>query len=275
MDLLEQISREINLPKSSIYVMRDQLEDQLPLHQHPKSQILLVEGGLAFLETINKQFYIPARHYVWIPPDVAHNVKFNTSGITITNIYFQDEEDLAHSFYGQIGIYPVTNLIWEMIRMAEQWQGKIHEGDWRYEFLTTFKHTLPQISTHPVPIVLPTTDHPRLVPILKYLAENLIEMLDMPAVAKKSGLSVRTLTRLFKLHLDTSFLQYIKLLKIVAAMEMLLNGDKNISEVAYAVGYSNIAAFSNSFQQSVNRRPSEFARLRNRKTSSPDNSSRE
>ncbi|MGY0036793.1 helix-turn-helix domain-containing protein [Pedobacter sp. NJ-S-72] len=99
----------------------------------------------------------------------------------------------------------------------------------------------------------------------QYLAENLIDIPDMPAVAEKFSLSVRTLTRLFKLHLDTSFLQYIKLLRIVAAMEMLLNGDKNISEVAYAVGYSNIAAFSNSFQQSVNRRPSEFARLRNKK----------
>lgn len=264
MNLLEEISKEINLPESSIYVMKDQLEDQLPLHQHPKSQILLVEGGLAFLETTNKQFYIPARHYVWIPPDVAHHVKFNTSGITITNIYFQDEKDLEHTFYGQIGIYPVTNLIWEMIRMAEQWQGKIHLGDWRYEFLTTFKHTLPQISTHPLPIVLPTTANPRLIPLLKYLAAHLTEMLDMPAVAEKFGLSVRTLTRLFQLHLGTSFLQYIKLLRIVAAMEMLLNGDKNISEVAYAVGYSNIAAFSNSFQQSVNSRPSEFVRLRNK-----------
>ena len=56
---------------------------------------------------------------------------------------------------------------------------------------------------------------------------------------------------------------------------MLLSGDKNISEVAYAVGYSTIAAFSNSFQQSVNRRPSEFARLRNKRISRPDNSSRE
>ena len=72
-----------------------------------------------------------------------------------------------------------------------------------------------------------------------------------------------------------SFLQYVKLLRIVAAMEMLLNGDKNISEVAYAVGYSNIAAFSNSFQQSVNRRPSDFALLRNKRISRPGTGSRE
>ncbi|QNK63878.1 hypothetical protein H7F33_05120 [Pedobacter sp. PAMC26386] len=48
-------------------------------------------------------------------------------------------------------------------------------------------------------------------------------------------------------YLDTSFLQYIKLLRIVAAMEMPLIGDKNISEVAYTVGYSNITAFRNKF----------------------------
>lgn len=70
--------------------------------------------------------------------------------------------------------------------------------------------------------------------------------------------SVRSLTRLFKTHLDLSFLQYLKMLRMVKAMELLMETNKNVSEVAFEVGYSSIAAFSNTFQQLVNIRPSDF-----------------
>jgi AraC-like DNA-binding protein len=51
------------------------------------------------------------------------------------------------------------------------------------------------------------------------------------------------------------------MLRMIKAMELLMGSEKNISEVAYEVGYSSIAAFSNTFQQLVNMRPSEFQKV--------------
>lgn len=41
-------------------------------------------------------------------------------------------------------------------------------------------------------------------------------------------------------------------------MELIKDTDMNITEIAYEVGYSNISAFSNNFQQLTNMRPSEL-----------------
>ncbi|WP_410679445.1 helix-turn-helix domain-containing protein [Chryseobacterium sp. Y16C] len=48
------------------------------------------------------------------------------------------------------------------------------------------------------------------------------------------------------------------MLRIIRAMELIKDTDLNITEIAYEVGYSNISAFSNNFQQLTNMRPSEL-----------------
>ncbi|RBL90677.1 helix-turn-helix transcriptional regulator [Chitinophaga flava] len=262
MDLFEKFKDEIDGNAASIYVLNEPLENRFPMHWHHKSQILLVEGGIAYLNTHDKQYYIPARHFVWIPPHVAHNIKFNSSSMVIHNIYFMDEGDVDHPFYGQLSIYPVTGLIQEILQLSEAWQGNVYSGSWEYELLTTLKHILPHISKQPFTLLLPTTDDMRMQEILSYLHDNVSETLMLPDIAARFGYSVRSLTRLFKQTLNTSFLQYVKMMKMTRAMELLLQTDKNVSEVAYEVGYSGLTAFSNTFQQMINMRPSDFRQLK-------------
>ena len=76
-------------------------------------------------------------------------------------------------------------------------------------------------------------------------------------------MSVRSLTRLFQTKLHITFVQYLKMLRIIRAMELIKDTDLNMTQIAYAIGYSNIAAFSNNFQQLTNMRPTEF-RLKKR-----------
>ncbi|MBC9933180.1 AraC family transcriptional regulator [Chitinophaga qingshengii] len=262
MNEFKKFRKEIDSNPVSIYVLNEPLENRFPMHRHDKSQILLVEGGIAYLNTHDKQYYIPARHYVWIPPGVDHNIKFNSSSLVIHNIYFMDEDDARHPFYGRLSIYPVTGLVNEILQYSASWRGNILPGNWRYELLTTLKHILPHTSRQPFSILLPTTDDSRIQDILRYLHENVSEPLMLPDVAVRFGYSVRNLTRLFKQTLNTSFLQYVKMLKMIRAMELLLQTEMNVSEVAYEVGYSGITAFSNTFQQMINMRPSDFRLLK-------------
>lgn len=264
MNLLKKFEREIDLHQDAIYIMKEQLEHRFPAHKHNKSQLLLVSGGIAYLKTAEKEYYIPAQHYVWIPKDMMHHVKFNTTELTILNIYFMDEPGSEQPHYAELGIYPVSSLLREMISYAENWQGLVFPGSWQYEFLTTMKHLLAHSPGKKFSILLPTTTEVRLEEITSYLQERLQEPLTLPQIALKFGLSVRNLTRLFQQHLNISFLQYLKMLRMVRAMELLMGSDQNISEVTYAVGYSSIAAFSNTFQQLVNMRPSDFQKVMKR-----------
>ncbi|MCW3466665.1 helix-turn-helix domain-containing protein [Chitinophaga nivalis] len=262
MDLLAKLEAAIDASPSSIYIMKGQLEHMFPEHQHIKDQLLLVSGGMAYLKTNNKEYFIPSGHYVWIPKGVMHNVKFNSAELTIHNIYFVDEPTHYQPFYKTFGIFPVSRLLHEMMVFAGKWQGPFDPGSWEFEFLLTLKHLLPNDACKRFKLELPTTADERLLAIIAYMDQHLHEQLTLPKTARHFGFSVRNLTRLFQEQLHISFLQYLKMLRVIKAMTLLQDPHLPISEIAYLVGYSSLAAFSNTFLQLLNMRPSDFRQLK-------------
>jgi transcriptional regulator GlxA family with amidase domain len=83
--------------------------------------------------------------------------------------------------------------------------------------------------------------------IVSYLEWNIGETLTLSNVSAGFGLSERSMSRLFKADMDISCLQYLKSFRIIKAIELLLNTDKPINEIADDVGYSSISAFSDTF----------------------------
>jgi AraC-like DNA-binding protein len=256
MEILNQLIQIVDQNPDSILVMRQQTEQRLPAHQHEKAQLLLVYGGIAYLQTDEKDFYIPSNHYIWIPKNYPHNLMFNTQDLYIINIYFPEEK--ADSFYDELGIYPVSKLLAEMLSFSEKWQGDYYKGSWEFEFLTTLKGVLSKENLKKFSIQLPTTYDQRLNTIIDGFRNRLNENLSLENIAQQSGMSVRSLTRLFQTKLHITFVQYLKMLRVIRAMELIKDTDLNMTEVAYEIGYSNISAFSNNFHQLTNMRPTEF-----------------
>lgn len=256
MEILEQLRSSVDRNPDSILVMRQQTEQRLPSHEHDKAQLLLVFGGIAYLQTAEKDYYIPSNHYIWIPENYSHNLMFNTQDLFIINIYFPGER--WDDFYTELGIYPVSKLLSEMLSFSEKWQGDYYEGSWEFEFLMTLRNLLSKENLKRFSIQLPTTDDKRLHSIEEHIRNKLNESLTLDGVSKQFGMSVRSLTRLFQAKLRITFIQYVKMLRVIRAMELMKDTDLNMTEIAYEVGYSNIAAFSNNFQQLTNIRPSVF-----------------
>ncbi|WP_426478435.1 AraC family transcriptional regulator [Chryseobacterium sp. CBSDS_008] len=256
MDFLEELNRIVDQYDESILVMRQQTEQRLPAHQHKKGQLLLVLGGIAYLQTSEKDYYIPSNHYIWIPQNFPHNLMYNAQDLHIINVYFPEAH--GEEFYNNLGIYPVSRLLSEMLSFSEKWQGNFFPGDWEFEFLKTLWGLLPKENLQRFSIQLPTTDDERLNEITADLRKRISEPLTLQDIAEKFGLSVRSLTRLFQNKLHISFIQYIKMLRIIRAMELIKNTNLTVTELAYEVGYSNISAFSNTFFQLTNMRPTEF-----------------
>ncbi|SHK72593.1 helix-turn-helix domain-containing protein [Epilithonimonas mollis] len=256
METLDQLIQIVDQNPDSVLVMRQQTEQRLPAHQHNKAQLLLVYGGIAYLQTEEKDFYIPSNHYIWLPKNYPHNLMFNTQDLHIINIYFPNKR--SDSFYNELGIYPVSKLLAEMLSFSGKWQGDYFKGSWEFEFLTTLKSVLSKENLKKFSIQLPTTEDQRLNAIIDGFRNRLNEDLSLDSIAQQSGISVRSLTRLFQTKLHITFVQYLKMLRIIRAMELIKDTDLNMTEIAYEIGYSNIAAFSNNFQQLTNMRPTEF-----------------
>lgn len=249
---------EIDKHRRSVYLMHAKSEHRFPVHHHKKGQLSYVEGGIAYVHFVGNTVLIPARHYIWIPPGVDHFLQVRHSATAvIRNIYYPD--DNKHIFYQHTGIYPVNNLLHEMIHYTENYQENINHDSSDYAFLIAIKNILPNLSPQNVPIVLPTTTNERLRPILRYLYDHVAQPLTLQIVSGKFGIGERTLSRLFQTVLSISFLQYLKQVRIVKAVELMLQTDLTLSQIAYDTGYQSISAFSNTFQQLANIRPSEFA----------------
>jgi AraC-like DNA-binding protein len=250
---------EIDKQKKAIYVMHERSERRFPVHQHKKGQLSYVEGGIAYVHFVGNTFVIPARHYIWIPKGIDHFLQFRHSATTVVrNIYYPvDEKD--NVFYDNVGIYPVNNLLHEMINYTEKYFGNIDHHNTDFAFLIAIKNILVQISPQNVPFVLPTTTNERLRPMLLYLYNNVGQTLTLQSVSNQFGVGERTLSRLFQSVLSISFLQYLKQVRMVKAVELMLQTDLTLSQIAYDTGYQSLSAFSNTFYQLANMRPSEFA----------------
>ena len=252
---LQQIDEQ---PKS-VYVLHEKSERRFPVHKHAKGQLTYVQGGIAYVHIKGKTFVIPSRHYIWIPKDLEHFLQVRYSMTAIRTLYFYTHDDKQDAFYSRMGIYPVTNLLQEMLLYTERWNGHILPNNKGYAFLSAIKNILPQLSTHALPIVLPTTTNERIQPIIQYLNAHTDEPLTLSNVSRQFGFSGRTLSRLFQATMNISFLQYLKQLRVVKAVGMMLQKDVTMSEIAYKTGYASLSAFSNAFYQITNKRPSEFA----------------
>lgn len=258
MNFLCYLSESVDKYPDSVFLIKQHIDQELGLHSHEKGQLLLVFGGIAYLQTEEMDYYIPSHHYIWIPKQKEHRILFNSKDLYIQNIYFSNESDLDCPFYNKLGIYPVSPLLHEMLRFSAGWQGDAFPVSWEYEFLLTMKHLLPNENLKRFSIQLPTTTNKKLMEVTQYLRNNLHEHPTLPAVAQYFGISVRSMTRLFQSGLCISFGQYLKMLRIVRSLELMKESDISITEIAYGVGYSSVSAFSNVFFQLTNTRPKDF-----------------
>jgi len=243
----------------SVYVMYEQNEFRLPQHSHHKGQLIYIEGGVAYIHLVEKTLIIPARHYVWIPKEMKHFVEMHRS-VVIISIYFYADDDDDHPFFNKGGIYPINTLLMQMLSYSVRWEGDVLPTDKAFAFLAGIKNILPEISRKALPIALPTTENERMQPVIDYIGDHVFDLLTLETLSRETGFSERTLTRLFKETMKISFLQYFKLLRMVKAIEMMLQTEKSMSEIAYTLGYNNVSAFSNIFYQLTGTRPSEFAK---------------
>lgn len=256
---LEEYLADIDNIPDSVFVMHEKVERKWDMHAHHKGQLTYVEGGIAYCYMPDRSFVIPARHYIWVPKHQMHYMQIRHSSFTTTrNIYFYNTDDHLSPFYTKMGIYPINELLLHMINYSARWKGHVRPNEPGFRFLASLKDILPEVSTTSLPVALPTTTHERLSPILQYIASHFDQDLTLEDISHEFDISPRTLSRLFHNILDIPFVQYLKMLRVVKGIEMILQTNQTLSEIAYQTGYSNIAAFSKVFYQVTNKRPSTF-----------------
>lgn len=254
---------DIDLLDDSVFIMHEKSEKLIPFHKHTKGQLSYVEGGIAYITIDQKTYVVPARHYFWIPQGMEHILRIGHTATVLRSLYFYAHDDHTNDFYGKLGIYPASELLIQMINYTELWDERhVTPVDDHFEFLVALKKLLPKINTQALPIILPITDHAQMLSIINFLEANISEKLTLKEISSRFGMSERSMSRLFQSSLHVSFLQYLKTIRIVKAIELLLKTQKSVNEIAYEVGYGSISAFSDTFREFTHSRPTDLRKTK-------------
>lgn len=230
-------------------------------HKHPKHQLLYAEEGVLHLYTGKQQLILPARHGAWIPAHRLHKIHSTSPDLYLRTIYFHErtsDEEILRQFH----IFPTSALSREMIVYTQRWLVEDEASKTELSFLETLRLLSLDWCKQAKPLVLPTTEHGPLEEVTVYIAENLASPLRLDTVAQRFGFSGRTLLRLFKEQLGMTFGAYVRVARIIRAIELLTEPDASVTKVAYEVGYNSLSSFSQVFQQLTGVKPGDY--LRNR-----------
>jgi AraC-like DNA-binding protein len=228
-------------------------------HMHPKHQLLYAEEGVLHLLSGKYQLILPARHGAWIPAHRFHKIYSNSPDLYLRNVYFHEREK-DEEILRQFHIFPISALAREMIVYTQTWSTESEAGKTERSFLETIRLLAIDWCKQTIPLVLPTTEHDPLERITAYIGDNLRHPLRLDTVAQKYGFSGRTLLRLFKDQLGMTFGTYIRVARIIKAIELLTNPNASVTDVAYEVGYNSLSSFSRAFQQLTGTKPREYLR---------------
>ncbi len=98
--------------------------------------------------------------------------------------------------------------------------------------------------------------------ILEYIENNYHEKITIDQLCSMSNISRFHFCRVFKSMTQKSLGEYLNLLRINKAEELLKTGDVNITEAAMACGFSNINYFSRMFKKYKKQTPSSLLKKR-------------
>jgi transcriptional regulator GlxA family with amidase domain len=100
----------------------------------------------------------------------------------------------------------------------------------------------------------------RLEATLQFLRENFAEPLPLPTVARKAGFSVPTFSRVFKRATGTSFLSYLRQIRVEHAKVLITTTPMNTEQIAQACGFQSQHHLIRSFKKATNVTPGAWRR---------------
>lgn len=115
----------------------------------------------------------------------------------------------------------------------------------------------PRISQKPVVNMQQTVDS-SISPLIAYVHENFLSLTNLEEIATTFYITPSHLCRTFKKLTGYTIIQYINILKIQRACDLLHNTDKSVTDIALDCGFNSTMYFCKMFKSFLNLTPSEY-----------------
>lgn len=98
----------------------------------------------------------------------------------------------------------------------------------------------------------------RINDIFDFVINNYQRSISLEKASEIANLSTTAFCRFFKERTRKSFTEFVNEVRIGEACKLLINGDLNITQVSYEVGFNNISNFNRKFKSITKLTPSEY-----------------
>ena len=120
-----------------------------------------------------------------------------------------------------------------------------------------------EILDNPEEISLPP-ECERFLPALQYVYDNIAFPVSLGEISDMLNIDRSYFCRLFKKTMNMSFMEYVYILRLNKAEELLLHSDMPITEIAIESGFSSPAYFTKIFKEKKGYTPSFYKQLKKR-----------
>ena len=256
-------------------------------HIHKSIEIYLIDSGQCTMDINNKKFNFQKNDFIMIFPNTVHSLCLETeNSCAFRHIHF-DPVPFSHwlisqnersslslmtalimpyeRYYHLASDEKISSLICNIItELAEQGSilstamANLHLAEL---MLYLIKLTHPDLSltadsgSH-------TPEHIRYVSYaLSYIHENFSKKILIPDIAAHLNISARYLSKIFFHHMNLTILNYINIYRINHAIDLMLNTNFTLTNIAELVGLKDSQHFSKLFKNTIGIPPNQYRKL--------------
>lgn len=227
-------------------------------HRHAWAQVAYSAAGVLRVTAERHTYLVPPSRAVWIPPGVEHVVTVVEDAELRTLYLLQPAGAGPASLAGGAGdgwercrVLEVSPLLRELTEQLHDAPGGARERC----IAALLQDELARARAVPLGVGLPADS--RLRALCEAVLDDPARHATLDGWAREAGASVRTVARLFRQELGTTFAEWRQQVLLAKALAMAAR-KRPMSHIAAELGYASPSAFSAMVRRSVGLPPSRF-----------------
>jgi AraC-like DNA-binding protein len=231
-------------------------------HSHPWGQLAFSVTGVVRMTAGRGTYIVPPSRAVWIPPHVEHVVTVVEEAELRTLYLHQDDahcgpetDPAPDSPWRECRVVEVSSLMRELVMHLSVEEGPLLSTERERHLSALVLDELRR--AQPVPIGVDLPKDKRLRALCEAVIDDPTRWATLETCARSAGASPRTVARLFRSELGTTFLQWRQQVLLAKALSMAARKIP-MAVISAELGYASASAFTAMVRRSVGAPPSRF-----------------
>ncbi len=215
----------------------------LQKHSHRHGHIILVLTQTFYIKFADKEYLLTPRQIGFVPPGVVHEYGCTGQALTL-NIPAEMIKSADLFFLTENCVMEISEKLEPLVSLIKQEVegGKAQSDSLRYLFYYLYDKFAEQYR----------------LPSLQYMHENYADDIQISRLAAMENYNTSYYTSWFRKKFGCTPSDYLKMIRIEKAKEILATTRYRIIDVAMQVGYTNCSSFTRAFHEVVGTTPSHY-----------------